>query len=70
MKREVRRLKVDTRGELLARFWDAAVYVNKHECQPRLTTRGFRTRFGIFTEFVGGNFEHLLCSLTDQSFEH
>jgi len=60
MKREVYKLKVDTRDELLARILGAAACINKREDQLRRTTRDLRTRVAKCTEIDGGIFEHLL----------
>jgi hypothetical protein len=44
MKREVRKLKVDTPDELLTRIFDAAACIKRQEDQPRRTTGDIRTR--------------------------
>jgi len=48
MKREVYKIKVDTRDELFSRILDAAARINKRKVQPRQTTCDLRTHDEIF----------------------
>jgi len=51
--------KVDTRDELVACIFDAAVRVKKRDDQLRRATRDFRTRDAKCLDFYSGIFEHL-----------
>jgi len=67
MKIEGYKRKEDTRDELLARIWNAAVCIRKREDKLRRSTRHLSTRVAKCTKVDGGIFEHLLCTVTGLS---
>ena len=60
MKSEVYKIKMNSRGELLARIFNAAARVKKSENQLTRTERDIRTRDVKSTEVEGWILEHLL----------
>jgi hypothetical protein len=56
LKSEVYERKADTRDELLAGIFDAAVGIKRRQDQLRRTTRYLRTRVAKCTEVDGGTF--------------
>jgi hypothetical protein len=60
LKGEVYKRKLDTREELIARIFDAAILINKREVQLRRKTRDLRARVTKCIEVDGGIFENSL----------
>jgi hypothetical protein len=64
-KREVYKITLDTRDELLARILDDAAGIKRSEDRLTRTTRDFRTRDAKCFKFDGWIFEHSLWTPTN-----